>query len=71
VPHEGLDILLLFVSDEGPRHRLELLHGPLHRGPRLDPARRVQMDQAEARSGEVILAEAQAAAAQAPGVTTI
>lgn len=69
--HQHLDLMLVFVIDEGPRHGLEALRGSLSRGPRLGPARRLQLDQAEARSGEVVLAEAQAAATRAGvGVVT-
>jgi len=68
LPHEGLELLLLFVIDEGPRHGLERLRGPLHGGPRLGPERRSQMDEAEARSGEIVLAEARAATERAAGI---
>lgn len=63
-----LDLALVFVIDEGPRHGLEALRGPLGRGPRMGPDRRRQIDQAEARGGEAVLAEAQALAARAEGV---
>jgi len=62
---QPLDLMLVFVIDEGPRHGIEALRGPLGRRPRLGPARRLQIERAEARSGEVVLAEAQAAAARA------
>ena len=63
-----LELTLVFVIDEGPRHGLAALRGPLGRGPRMGPERRHQMNQAEARSGEVVLAEAQALAARADAV---
>jgi nucleotide-binding universal stress UspA family protein len=67
--NQPLELMLVFVIDEGPRHGLEALRGPFGRGPHLDPARRLQMEQAEARSGEVVLAEAQAAVVGADAVT--
>ena len=63
--HENLELALLFVIDEGPRHDLERLRGPLGRGPRLGPERQAQLAAAEARSGDEVLTEAGAAAAQA------
>jgi nucleotide-binding universal stress UspA family protein len=63
-----LDLTLVFVIDEGPRHGIEALRGPLQRGPRLDVQRRAQMRQAEERTGEVVLAEARAAAEGGDGV---
>jgi nucleotide-binding universal stress UspA family protein len=65
LPREHVELVLLFVIDEGPRHGLERLRGPLGRGPRLGGARQAQMAAAEARSVEEVLAEAGAAAAQA------
>jgi nucleotide-binding universal stress UspA family protein len=67
--NQPLELMLVFVIDEGPRHGLEALRGPFGRGPHLDPARRLQMEQAEARSGEVVLAEAQAAVVGTDAVT--
>jgi nucleotide-binding universal stress UspA family protein len=69
VPHAGLELLLLFVIDEGPRHDLARLRGPLHRGPRLNPERRTQMDEAELRQSDASLAEARAVAERMPGIT--
>ena len=69
VPHADLELLLLFVIDEGPRHDLARLRGPLHRGPRLNPERRTQMDEAELRQSDASLAEARAVAERVPGIT--
>src|SRR5262249_14297953 len=63
------DLALVFVIDEGPRHGIEALRGPLQRGPRLGSQRRAQMRQAEERRGEVVLAGARAVAEHAGGVT--
>lgn len=56
---------LVLVIDEGPRHGLEALRGPLGRGPQVGAGRRAQMDQAEEQSGALVLAEAEAAARRA------
>lgn len=68
--HEALELLLVFVIDEGSRHGIEAWHGPLHVGARLGHKRHAQMAQAEARSGEAVLAEAQAVAQHEAGIRT-
>ena len=62
---QPIELLLVFVIDDEPRHGMAALRGPLHRGPRRDAERNRWMNQAEERSGETVLAEAQAIAAQA------
>jgi nucleotide-binding universal stress UspA family protein len=60
----GRDLLLVHVIDEAPRQGWEHAPRPLRPGSRPRPDRDRRMDEAEIRSGETILAEAQAEAQQ-------
>ena len=68
VGEQAVDLLLVFVIDAGPRHGLEAWGGALRQRPHLGPDRLARIDSAEERSGEVVLAEARAYAAQTAGV---
>lgn len=58
----GEDLLLVHVIDAAPRQGWEQTLHPLHLGPHPRPERDRHMNEAEIRSGETILAEAQAEA---------
>jgi nucleotide-binding universal stress UspA family protein len=58
----GEELLLVHVIDIDPRQRWEQAPHPLHPGPHPHPERDRHMDEAEMRSGEAILSEAQAEA---------
>jgi len=61
----GDELLLLHVVDEGPRHDLERIHGPVHHGPPHPPdARTEMMDAAEEETGRAMLRESHEEAAR-------
>jgi nucleotide-binding universal stress UspA family protein len=64
----AVELLLMHVTDVGPRHDLDQLGGPFRRGPRGGPERERALDAAEAEAGRASLAEA-SAEAQRSGVT--
>ncbi len=49
------ELLLLHVTDTGPRHELERLGGPLGRRPPGGPAREREIDAAEEYAGQAAL----------------
>ena len=65
------DLLLVHVIDAAPRQGWEQTSRPLHPGPHPYPERDRQMNEAEIRSGEAILAEAQAEAQRLGWIATV
>jgi nucleotide-binding universal stress UspA family protein len=61
---QGPHLLLVHVIDVGPRQRWEQVLNPFRPGPKARAERHLQMEEAEQRSGETILAEAQTCALQ-------
>jgi nucleotide-binding universal stress UspA family protein len=62
---KGCELCLVHVIDEGPRHHLKHLHGPLRHGPLGGPAREREMSAAEESGGHAALDDALEAAKKA------